>query len=125
MSLQSPIGRARGLGSAKQGLHHWWMQRVTAVLLVPLSLWFVFSVACLMGSGYEATVAWVAAPWVAVALVIYFATLFYHAQLGLQVVIEDYVHGPTTKLVSMYLMKLVHLVLAVAAIFAVVRIALG
>ena len=61
----------------------------------------------------------------AVALVIYVATLFYHAQLGVQVVIEDYIHGPTTKLVSMYLMKLAHLVLAVAAIFAVVRIALG
>ncbi|MBV60561.1 succinate dehydrogenase, hydrophobic membrane anchor protein [Abyssibacter profundi] len=125
MSLQSPIGRARGLGSAKQGLHHWWMQRITAVLLVPLTLWFVFSVASLIGGGYEATVAWVSAPWVAVALVIYFATLFYHAQLGVQVVIEDYIHGPTTKLVSMYLMKLAHLVLAVAAIFAVVRIALG
>ena len=59
MSLQSPIGRARGLGSAKQGLHHWWMQRITAVLLVPLTLWFVFSVASLIGGGYEATVAWV------------------------------------------------------------------
>lgn len=125
MSLQSPIGRARGLGSAKEGLHHWWMQRVSAVLLVPLTLWFVFSVACLAGSDYETTVAWISAPWVAVALVLYFATLFYHSQLGFQVVIEDYVHGATTKLISMYLMKLAHLVLAIAAIFAVVRIALG
>ncbi|WP_291514071.1 succinate dehydrogenase, hydrophobic membrane anchor protein [Abyssibacter sp.] len=125
MSLKSPIGRARGLGSAKDGLHHWWMQRISAVLLVPLSLWFVFSIACLVGSDYQTVVAWIAAPWVAVSLVIYFAALFYHSQLGVQVVIEDYVHGPAKKLISMYLMKLAHLVLAVAAIFAVVRIALA
>ena len=125
MSLKTPLGQVRGLGSARSGTHHWWMQRVTAVLLVPLSLWFVFSVACLIGSDYETVVGWVASPTVAVALILYFAALFYHTQLGVQVVIEDYVHGPAIKLVSMYLMKLAHLVLAVAAILAVVRIALG
>ena len=125
MALQSPIGRARGLGSAHDGAHHWWMQRVSAVLLVPLTLWFAVSIASLAGADYLTVAAWVHQPWVAVALIIYFSALFYHSQLGVQVVIEDYIHGPKTKLISMLLMKLVHLVLGVATVLAVLRIALA
>lgn len=125
MSLESPIGRARGLGSAKDGLHHWWMQRVSAVVLVPLTLWFVFSVAAMVGEGYETIAGWIAHPGVAVALLIYLAAVFYHSALGVQVVIEDYIHQPTVKVVSLFASKLAHLVLGVAAVLAVLRIALA
>lgn len=125
MSLQSPIARARGLGSAKEGLHHWWMQRVTAVVMVPLTLWFVFAVASRVGAGYEAVAGWVANPCVAVALVIYFAALFYHSALGVQVVVEDYVHQGTVKIIALFANKLAHLVFGVAAVLAVLRIALA
>lgn len=125
MSLQSPIARARGLGSAHDGAHHWWMQRLSAVILVPLSLWFAVSIATMASADYLTVAGWVAQPWVALALIIYFGALFYHSQLGVQVVIEDYVHGPKTKLISMFLMKTAHLVLGVATILAVLRIALA
>ena len=123
MSLKSPIGRARGLGSAKDGLHHWWMQRISAVLLVPLSLWFVFSIACLVGSGYQTVVAWIAAPWVAVSLVIYFAALFYHSQLGVQVVIEDYIHASGTKIFLLLLNSFVTIGLFAIAFYSVFTVA--
>jgi succinate dehydrogenase / fumarate reductase membrane anchor subunit len=125
MSLRSPLGRARGLGSAKDGVSHWWWQRLTAAALIPLTLWFVASVALLSGAGHEEVTAWIATPYVAVLLSIYLAVLFHHSQLGLQVVIEDYVHLEWLKLASIVLVKFVHVLLAAASIFAVLRIALG
>jgi succinate dehydrogenase / fumarate reductase membrane anchor subunit len=125
MSLRSPLSRARGLGSAKDGVHHWIWQRLTAVALVPLTLWFVVAVATHAGDGYEAVRAWVATPYVAVLLGIYLATLFHHSQLGLQVVIEDYVHTRWVNLSALLLVKFAHVLLAAAAIFAVLKIALG
>lgn len=125
MSLRSPLGRARGLGSAKQGVHHFWVQRVSAAALVPLSLWFVFSVARLHGADYAAVKHWVSAPSVAVALVLFLATLFYHSMLGVQVVIEDYVGHEGARLASLVLSKFVHAILAAASIFAVLKVALG
>ncbi len=125
MSLRSPLGRARGLGSAKEGVQHWWWQRLTAVALVPLTLWFVFSIACLAGAGRAEVLAWIASPVNAVGLILFLATLLHHSQLGVQVVIEDYVHAEGVKLVSMVLMKFAHVVLAVAAIFSVLKIAFG
>ena len=106
MSLKSPIGRARGLGSAKDGLHHWWMQRVTAVALIPLTLWFVASLISLAGAGYAETVAWLGSPVVAVLMIALIIATFYHAALGLQVVIEDYVHHEGVKLVTLLGVKL-------------------
>ncbi|MBI2383199.1 MAG: succinate dehydrogenase, hydrophobic membrane anchor protein [Gammaproteobacteria bacterium] len=125
MSLRSPLGRARGLGSAKQGVHHFWVQRVSSAALVPLSLWFVFSVARLHGADYAAVKHWVSAPSVAVALVLFLATLFYHSMLGVQVVIEDYVGHEGARLASLVLSKFVHAILAAASIFAVLKVALG
>lgn len=124
-SLRSPLGRARGYGSAKDGVHHFWVQRVSAVALIPLSLWFVFSVAQLSLESFPAVRLWVASPSVAVGLVLFIATLFYHSMLGVQVVIEDYVGGEGKKLVTMLLMKFAHAVGAAAGIFAVLKIALG
>ena len=124
-SLRSPLGRARGLGSAKEGVQHFWVQRVSAVALVPLSLWFVFSVAQLPGASYDAVHYWVHAPSVAVTLVLFIATLFYHSMLGLQVVVEDYIAGEGTKLLTLLVLKFAHAIGAAAGIFAVLKIALG
>lgn len=124
MSMRTPLARARGLGSAQDGVGHWWAQRVSAVALVPLTLWFVVAVATRAGAGHEATVAWLSSPPVAVAAVLYLAVLFYHSQLGLQVVIEDYVHSEWLKLATLVALQFAHVVLAAASIFAVLWMAL-
>ncbi|MGJ8668835.1 MAG: succinate dehydrogenase, hydrophobic membrane anchor protein [Oceanococcus sp.] len=125
MSLRSPLGQARGLGSAKSGTQHWWMQRLTAVALVPLSLWLVAGLACLAGADFAAVTAWLSQPLTAVAMILFLATMFYHSQLGLQVVIEDYVHGEFTRIASLVIMKFAHVALATAGIFAVLKVAFG
>lgn len=127
MSLRSPLSRARGLGSAKHGVHHFWVQRVSAVALIPLALWFVFSIAMLAAKGgsYEAVRYWASYPSVAVTLVLFLAAAAYHSALGVQVVIEDYVSSEGWKIAALMLSKLLHLVVAVAAIFAVLKIALA
>ncbi|MGH8529399.1 MAG: succinate dehydrogenase, hydrophobic membrane anchor protein [Nevskiales bacterium] len=125
MSLRSPLSRARGLGSAKEGSSHWWWQRLTAVALIPLTLWFAYGIAAHAGDGYEAVREWVACPVTAIGLVVFFGALFHHSQLGLQVVIEDYVSSEAVKLTSLILIKFAHVVMAAAAIFAVLKIALG
>jgi succinate dehydrogenase / fumarate reductase membrane anchor subunit len=125
MSLRSPLSRARGLGSAKDGVNHWVWQRLTALALVPLTFWFVASVAFYISADYAAMQAWVATPYVAVLLSLYLATLFHHSQLGLQVVIEDYVHTKWINLSLLLLVKFSHVLLAATGIFAVLKIALG
>jgi succinate dehydrogenase / fumarate reductase membrane anchor subunit len=124
-NLRSPLSQARGLGSAKDGVSHWWIQRLTAVALVPLSLWFVFSVARWRLSDYTTMVAWLHDPYAAVALVLFFIALFYHSALGVQVIIEDYIAHEGAKLVAVVLEKLAHFALAAAAIFAVLKTAFG
>ena len=125
MSLRSPYSQARGLGSAKYGVSHWWLQRLTAVALVPLSLWFVGAVVYLSHASSAAVVGWMSSPAVAIALVIFLFSIFYHSQLGLQIIIEDYVHGEFVRLACVTLMKFLHVVAAVAAIFAVLHLAFG
>lgn len=125
MSLRTPVGRARGLGAAKDGVHHWWVQRVSAVALIPLSLWFVASVVGLVGADHAAVSAWLANPIVAVLTVLLIAAALYHAQLGMQVVYEDYVHAHWLKVTADVATKLAALALGVATIFAVLKIALG
>jgi len=123
MSYRSPLGRARGLGSAKEGTHHFWVQRVTAVALIPLTLWFVFSLARLPSVDYDVVHWWVAAPSVAIALVLFLGCVLYHSMLGVQVVVEDYVAGEAAKIATLLLSKFVHAIAAVAGIFAVLKIA--
>lgn len=125
MELRSSLGRARGLGSAKEGVHHWWGQRVTAIALVPLALWFVVSAIGLMGADLPAFQAWIGSLFNAVLMVVLVAVLFYHAWLGMQVVIEDYVHGEAAKTTSLLIVKFALAVLAVASILAVARLAIG
>lgn len=123
--MRSPLGRAIGLGSAKEGVDHWWSQRITAIALVPLSLWFVASVIGLVGADIETVQNWVGLPLPAILLVLLLIATFYHASLGLQVVIEDYVHTELARLGLVVAARLLGFGFAVAGIFAVLSIALG
>lgn len=125
MSLRSPLGNARGLGSAKDGVGHWWLQRLTALALIPLTLWFVYALVRFPLSDYATMVAWIKAPLVAVALLLFFVAMFWHAALGVQVVIEDYVGNEGTKLLSIVLAKFALYALGAASVFAVLKIAFG
>ena len=125
MSYRSPLGRARGLGSAKQGTHHHAVQRISAVALIPLTLWFVFSIARLPSADFDAVIWWAHAPSVAIALALFVGCALYHSQLGVQVVIEDYIAAEGPKMIALLLSKFAHVVAAVAGIFAVLKIALG
>ena len=121
-SLRSALGRARGLGSAKDGTHHWWAQRITALALVPLSLWFVVNVIGLIGAPHLVVAQWMGHPVNAFLLAGLVVAVFHHAQLGLQVVIEDYVHGEALKLVALLFVKAACWLLAVAALISIIRI---
>jgi succinate dehydrogenase / fumarate reductase, membrane anchor subunit len=123
--MRSPLGRAIGLGSAKEGVAHWWRQRVSALALVPLTLWFVVAVIGLIGADHAAFVAWVRSPMPAVFLVLLLVATFYHAALGLQVVIEDYIHGEVARLAALLIMRLLCVLFAVRGIFAVLKMALS
>jgi succinate dehydrogenase / fumarate reductase membrane anchor subunit len=123
--LRSPLGRAIGLGSAKEGVEHWWAQRVTAVALIALGLWFVASLLAHVGADRASVRAWLHAPVPAILALLLLIAVFYHSALGLQVVIEDYVHAEWLKVSSLVAMRLVSFGLAVAGIFAVLRIAFG
>ena len=112
-----------GLGSAKEGVAHWWAQRLTAVALIPLLLWFVIEVIGLTAAPRAAVVAWLHGPFAAIATVLLLIAAFYHMALGVQVVIEDYVHGEWSKITLLVLNKFVAFALAAAGIFAVLRIA--
>ena len=122
MSLRSPIGRVLGLGTAKEGVSHWWSQRVTSVALVLLCLWFVASLLRIPTSDYHIVVTWIAEPINTVLLLLLIATLVYHSLLGVQVVVEDYVHHHGLKIATMMLLTFVHVAVAALAIFAVLRI---
>ena len=123
--LRNPLKRARGLGSAQSGVGHWWTQRVTAAALVLLGLWFVATVLCLLHADYAAARAAVAKPWNALLLILFVVTMFWHAVLGLQVVVEDYVHTRWKEVVLLVAIKFLAVLGALAGVLAVLRIALG
>jgi succinate dehydrogenase / fumarate reductase, membrane anchor subunit len=124
MELRSSLGRVRGLGSAKEGVRHWWAQRVTAIALVPLSIWFVVSIISLLGADYAEYQAWIGQFGNALLMILNVLVLFYHAYLGTQVVIEDYVHGENSLIVSLLIVKFVLAALAASCVLAVVLVAL-
>ena len=124
MSLRSPLGRVLGLGSAKEGVHHWWMQRLTSVALIPLMVWFVISVLALPSYDYPTVHAWASQSWTALLLLLFVALATWHSKLGVQVIIEDYVHG-ATKTLSLIISTFAHTLVAAAAIFAVLKVAFG
>jgi succinate dehydrogenase / fumarate reductase, membrane anchor subunit len=122
--MRSPLGRAMGLGSAKEGAEHWWMARVSAVALIPLTLWFVASIIAHTGSDYATFIVWLRMPLVSILMVLLLIALFYHTALGLQVVIEDYVHSEA-KFGTLIAVRLGCVALALAGILAIMRIAFG
>jgi succinate dehydrogenase / fumarate reductase membrane anchor subunit len=124
MSLMTPLNRVLGLGAAKGAGEHWWLQRVTAVALLPLGLWFAYELLTLRSFGFEAVTAWVQRPAVSILLILMVVAVGYHSALGVQVVVEDYVAKgwrPATLLAS----TLAHFGLTIAAVFAVLKIAFG
>lgn len=124
MSLQSPLGKVLGNGAAKEGAGHWWAQRVSAVGLVLLAPWFVMSLIALGDLSYVHIVSWIAAPVNTVLLSLLVLTVSYHAQLGLQVVVEDYVAHKGIRMLTMLVINFTLLVLGVLGVFSVLRIAL-
>ena len=125
MSLISPLNRVLGLGTAKGAGEHWWLQRVTAVALVPLGLWFALSLLALPDFRYATVVGWLQQPIASILAILMVAAVGYHSALGVQVVIEDYVTGKASKAVTLIASTLAHVGLSVAAIFAVLKVAFG
>jgi succinate dehydrogenase / fumarate reductase membrane anchor subunit len=123
--MRSSFDNAQGLGSAREGVGHWWMQRVTAVALVPLTLWFAASLMAHTRSDYGAFIQWLRTPFTTVLMVLLLIALFYHMALGLQVVVEDYVHTDRIKVPTVVVIHLGCFALAAAGIIATLRIAFG
>lgn len=121
MDYRSPLARVRGLGSAKEGTAHWWMQRVSAVALIPLSFWLIIFLDLSLNAPYQETLAWLTSPINTVCMVAWILAVFYHAALGLQVVIEDYIAAEGVKIVAVWTVNLSFLLLALAALIAVFR----
>ena len=122
MHYRSPLANVRGLGSAKTGTSHWWMQRVTAVVLIPLSFWLIIFLDLSLKTPIQEIVAWLAMPLNTIAIVAWVVAVFYHSALGLQVVIEDYVAAEGIKIIAVWTVNLVFIFLALAALIAVFRI---
>lgn len=112
-----------GFGHSGGGSHHWWVQRLSALALIPLALWFVFAVVHRVDLERQVLIEWIQHPLTTVLLVLYFACMFYHAQLGLQVVIEDYIHTESRRNLILLVVKTGMAIAAIASIFAVIRIA--
>lgn len=122
MGNGTSIGRVRGLGSAKHGAHHWWMQRFTAASNLLLTLWFVVSIALLPAYDWATIHAWAGQTIVAVPLILLVASVFYHFRMGLQVVIEDYLHDET-RIVALIALNFFTIATGTAAIFAILKTA--
>ena len=122
--FRSPLSRARGLGSAKEGVHHWWLQRVTAIALIPLVVWFAISLVMLSGADYAMARAWIGSPRVMVLLILTIGIGLHHGQLGLQVVWEDYTDGALRVFLILFT-KFIAVLFGLGAILAIMRIGFG
>ena len=125
MSLQSPLAKVLGLGAAKEGAGHWWTQRVSSVALLLLTPWFLLSLITLGDVSYASVTVWIAAPVHSVLLSLLVVVASYHAQLGLQVIVEDYVASKGVRMMVLLLINFALLLLAVIAVFSILRIALS
>lgn len=125
MSLRTPLGRVLGLGAARDGTEHWWAQRVSAVALALLGVWFVGSLAGLNAGDYASASAFVAEPVNTVLLGLLVVTMTYHSYLGVQVVIEDYLHAPAVKVTALVTSRFAHVFVAALSVYAIFRIGLG
>jgi len=125
MSLRSDLGKVKGLGSAKEGVRHWRLQRLTAIAVIPLSLWFVYSLMAVVGAPYDAVVAWIAKPHVTVLLLALVIALFWHLKLGMQVVLEDYIHAPGLQIAAQILLRAFAGLGALVAVVSILKISVG
>ncbi|MBE2295692.1 MAG: succinate dehydrogenase, hydrophobic membrane anchor protein [Phycisphaerales bacterium] len=125
MSIRSPLARVRGLGTAKDGTHHWWLQRVTSVALVPLVLWFAFSLLSVSHADYEVFQHWLGHPVNAGLMIALILAAFYHANLGMQVIYEDYVKPECAKYIALLATQLALFLLSAIAVVAVLKVALA
>ena len=122
--MRSQLGRVRGLGSARSGVHHWWGERVTSIALVPLTLWFVFGIIGLLGAPHQAVLDWFYSPVTVVLMLCLVIATFHHMHLGLQVVIDDYVHVESVRFAAILLLRGVTVVLALLAIVSILKLGL-
>jgi succinate dehydrogenase membrane anchor subunit len=125
MSLRSPLGRVLGQGAARNGVRHWWQQRLTSIALVPLTVWFAVSLLSLPSFGHAALVAWMSQSWTALLLILLVLIAAWHSQLGVRVVVEDYVHDAGVRTLTLVLIGFAHVLLASAGVFAVLKVAFG
>lgn len=125
MSLRTPLSKAKGLGAAKEGVSHWWNQRLTAIALIPLALWFSFSIALLALSDYSTVSAWIASPISTVLMILAIVVGFYHGYLGLQVIIEDYVSSESLKIGFLIGVALLAIFFATLGVVSVLKISFG
>lgn len=125
MSLRTPLRSVLGAGSAKEGVHHWWLQRLTSVALVPLTVWFAVSILALPSFDHATVAAWMHGGTTALLLILLVLVATWHSHLGVRVVVEDYVHGAGSRTVTLALLTFLHVLLALAGIFAILKVALG
>ena len=125
MSYRTPLSRAYGLGSAKEGISHWWMTRLTAVALIPLVIWVVYGLLQMAGADYQQLQQWVANPINSIALICLMLALTYHSSLGVHVVAEDYVRRQWLRRIIIVLVYFLKVLIAVTSIFAILKIAFG
>lgn len=124
-TTRNPVARVQAMGSTRHGLHHWVNERLTSIALVPLLLWFIISAVALSGASYEETRAWLAAPFNTTAMLLLIGTMFWHTALGLQVIIEDYVHHEGAKLASLMAANFACAALGLACAVATLKVSLG
>jgi succinate dehydrogenase / fumarate reductase membrane anchor subunit len=122
--MRSPLGRVRGLGSAKSGATHWWAQRLSAAALVPLTLWFIGAALRLVGATHDELLAWIAGPVPIVLMIALVLATFYHLSLGVQVVIDDYVHAEPARLICQLVVKAVIILLTLACLVSILKLGL-
>ncbi len=125
MNLRTPLSKVKGLGAAKEGAGHWWNQRLTAIALIPLLLWFSFSIALLAVADYATLTAWIASPLSTVLMVLSITIGFYHGYLGLQIIIEDYISHRAWRTVMLICIALLFLLFATLGIVSVLKISFG
>jgi succinate dehydrogenase / fumarate reductase, membrane anchor subunit len=125
VSLTTPLRQVLGLGSAKSGVHHWWLQRLTSIALVPLSIWFAVSLITLPSLDYATLSVWMSQSLTALLLILLVLTATWHSRLGVQVVVEDYVHTPGARTLTLVLSNFLHVFIAAAGVFAILKVAFG
>lgn len=121
--MSTPLHKVQGLGAAHSGTSHFWRQRITALALVPLGLWFTYAILGLIGTNEVAILSFLAHPWNALLMAAFAATMLYHMSLGLQVVVDDYIHSTGMKIFCLLLIRFVMIATTVTCIFALIRIA--